>query len=114
LNNEQQTQEGKTKMNGLIQSLVVVALAQGQGVVMTSGGQVAVFNADPVRVDFGGRRWVPVEPAKVIDCIRRDPRTRDLAPESIAAAWIAAPHPEIDQELINSLKKGKKSWEKTN
>jgi len=92
-----------------VQMLVVLALAQGQGVVLDKQARVNVFNADDVQVTFKDKDYVQVDPSAVMDQIGRDPRTRDLklTREEILAVWIAKPHKEIDQMIMTATQRAR-------
>ena len=90
-----------------IQMLVVLALAQGQGVVLDDKARVNVFNADNVKVTFNDKSFVEVDPAAVMDQINRDPRTRALERSEILAVWIAKPHKDIDEIVMKATKRAR-------
>jgi len=92
-----------------IQMLVVLALAQGQGVVLDNKARVSVFNADDVAVTFNNKSYVEVDPAAVMDQLNYDPRTRALAlkREEILAVWIAKPHKDIDAIVEKATKRAR-------
>lgn len=95
----------------MLQYLVMLALAQGEGVILDQGGRVSVFDPAGVAVDFGGRSWVAVEPARVLRAVQADPRTArlGLGLDDIAAAWIARPHKDIDQ-IVSKQSERIKKW----